>query len=198
MKKLVSVLFGLFLFVSMAQAQDTLGICKGDYALCAASPTTPTGKMMTVNGKQFREGMAVCPVLNGNSIANLKLMNRTVNADGSCDTPDHTKKTVWSLFGVPPETSYPQAPSWAVAPAAFRSFTIGTTPETGMSNMWSFPCEVQAQPINGAKLASCYGPIMESPWTGNHVKPGQLGFTQAADGAIYPVGGNAISLDSIK
>ena len=181
-----------------AFAGAPLGICKGEYALCAASPSTPTGKMMTVNGKKFREGMAVCPVLNGSAIANLKLMNRTVKADGSCDTPDHTPKTVWSLFGVPPETSYPQAPTWAVAPAQFRSFTIGTTPETGMSNQWSFPCQVQAQPVNGAKLASCYGPIMESPWTSRHVKPGQLGFTQAAPGAIYPVGGNAINLDAIN
>jgi hypothetical protein len=32
---------------------------------------------------------------------------------------------------------------------------------------------------------------MESPWTNNHVKPGQIGFTQAAEGVSYPVGGNA-------
>lgn len=197
MKKLLLALFGVFVFTASAQAAAPIGICVGDYALCAASATTPTGKIMTVNGRKFREGVAVCPILNGKAVANLALMSRTVNADGTCNSPDNTKNTVWSLFGVPPETSYPQAPTWAVAPATFRSFTIGKTPTTGMSNMWSFPCKVQAQLVNGAKLASCYGPIMESPWTSRHVKPGQLGFTQAAEGATYPVGGNTISLDSI-
>ena len=170
----------------------SISICHNEYALCAASPTTPTGKMMTVNGKKFREGVAVCPVLTGDSIANLSLMK------GSCNSPDGTEKTVWSLFGVPPVTSFPQAPTWANVPAVFRTFTIGETPTTGMSNMWSFPCKVQAEKVNGAKLASCYGPIMESPFTNRHVKPGQLGFTQAAVGATWPVGGNGISVDALK
>jgi len=172
----------LVLVASAAQAH-ILAICTGEYALCAASPTTPTGKTMKVNGKTFKEGMAVCPVLTGTAVANLNLMN------GSCNAPGPGK--VWSLFGVPAVTNYPQQPTWATAPAQFRSFTIGTTPTTGMSNMWSFPCDVQAQKVNGVKLASCYGPIMESPWTNNHVKPGQIGFTQAAEGVSYPVGGNA-------
>jgi len=30
------------------------------------------------------------------------------------------------------------------------------------------------------------------------VKPGQLGFTQAAVGATWPVGGNGISVDALK
>ena len=137
---------------------------------------------MLVDGKVFREGMAVCPVLNGTSIANLDLMK------GSCDIGPGK---VWSLFGIPAVTEYPQAPTWDVVPAAFRSFTIGETQETGMSNMWSFPCIIQEVKVNGVTLASCYGPIMESPWTNDHVKPGQTGFTQAAEGAIYPVGGNA-------
>ena len=98
-------------------ADEPLSICHGEYALCAASPTTPTGRMMTVKGKKFREGMAVCPILNGDAIANLNLMN------GSCAAPGPGK--VWSLFGVPAQTSYPQQPTWDVAPALFRSFTIG-------------------------------------------------------------------------
>ena len=189
MNKLSKVLLFIltFAFTSVTFAQNlqnlqNLGICQGEYALCAASATTPTGKTMLVNGKEFREGMAVCPILNGISIANLGLMK------GSCNIESGK---VWSLFGIPPETEYPQAPTWAVAPAAFRSFTIGNTQETGMSNMWSYPCFIQEVKVNGAKLASCYGPIMESPWTNDHVKQGQLGFTQAAEGAIYPVGGNA-------
>jgi len=179
MRKIIVILFGLST-LGLAQA-SSLAICQGEYALCAASSTTPTGKTMKVNGKTFKEGMAVCPILTGAAIADLNLMN------GSCNAP---KGKVWSLFGVPPVTSYPQAPSWNTTTAVFRSFTIGDTPTTGMSNMWSFPCEIQAQKINGVKLASCYGPIMESPWDGNHVKQGQTGFTQAPVGATYPVGGN--------
>jgi hypothetical protein len=167
-------------------ADEPLSICHGEYALCAASPTTPTGRMMTVKGKKFREGVAVCPILSGDAVANLNLMH------GSCKS---APGKIWSLFGVPTQTSYPQQPTWDVAPATFRSFTIGTTPTTGMSNMWSFPCDIQAQPVNGVKLASCYGPIMESPWTNDHVKSGQIGFTQAAEGVTYPVGGNVSRLD---
>jgi len=179
MRKSIFILMALFTF--NAQAHN-LAICSGEYALCAASPTTPTGKTMTVNGKVFKEGVAVCPILTGQSIANLDLMN------GSCNSKPGK---VWSLFGVPPVTSYPQAPTWNTVAATFRSFTIGDTPSTGMSNMWSFLCDIQATKVNGVKLASCYGPIMESPWTNNHVKQGQTGFTQAPASAIYPVGGNA-------
>ena len=170
----------LVLFPCLIQAQ-TIAICKVEYALCAASSTTLTGNLIKVNGKAFKEGMAVCPVLTGDAVANMDLMQ------GSCNAP---KGKVWSLFGVPPQTAYPQAPSWAVAPAAFRSFTVGTTPETGMSNMWSFLCEKQAKQINGVTLASCYGPVMESPWTGHHVVAGETAFTQAPPGATFPVGGN--------
>ena len=178
MKKIIFVLISLIAFNTQAHK---LSICKGEFALCAASSTTPTGKTMVVDGKVFKEGMAVCPVLTGDAIANLDLMN------DSCDAP---AGKVWSLFGVPMVKNYPQAPSWNSVPAVNRTFTIGLTPKTGMSNMWSFPCELQAQKVNGVQLANCYGPIMESPFTNGHVKQGQTGFTQALEGAIYPVGGN--------
>ena len=166
--------------VSILNAQ-TIAICQGEYALCAASSTTLTGKSIAVQGKTFKEGVAVCPVLTGAAVANMDLMQ------GSCNAP---KGKVWSLFGVPPQTAYAQAPDWTVQPAAFRSFTVGNTPTTGMSNMWSFLCDKQTKQVNGITLASCYGPVMESPWTGNHVVPGETAFTQAPVGATYPVGGN--------
>jgi len=181
-KALVTVLMAVTLQLAGTADAHTLAVCQGEYALCAASAATPTGETMKVGHKTFRQGVAVCPVLKGSAVADLDLMH------GSCDA---APGTVWSLFGVPPVTSYPQAPSWNTAPAQFRAFEIGTTPTTGMSNMWSYPCVLQAQPVNGVKLASCYGPLMESPWTHNHVKPGQTGFTQAAPDATYPVGGNA-------
>jgi len=160
---------------------QTIAVCKGEYALCAASPTALTGNLIKVNGKTFKEGVAICPVLTGAAVANMDLMG------GSCAAP---KGKVWSLFGVPPQTAYPQAPSWTVQPAVFRSFTVGDTPTSGMSNMWSFLCTKQTKQVNGVTLASCYGPVMESPWTGNHVVSGETAFTQAPAGASYPVGGN--------
>jgi len=154
-----------------------LGVCHGEFALCAASSTTPTGKTMQVNGKTFREGMAVCPILKGISIADLSLMN------GSCKA---AQGKVWSLFST--VTSYPQAPTWAVTPMTVTKFV--TTKESGMSNMWSFSCDKQAKKINGVSLASCYGPINESPWNGDYVPVGTESFSAAPAGALNPVGGN--------
>jgi hypothetical protein len=175
-----AILFWVIALFGSLKAQ-TIAICKGEYALCAASSTVLTGKSITVAGKTFKEGVAICPVLSGDAVANMTLMQ------GSCDAP---KGKVWSLFGVPPITSYPQAPDWTVQPAVFRSFTVGNTPTTGMSNMWSFLCTKQAKQVNGVTLASCYGPVMESPWTGNHVVSGETAFTQAPAGSTFPVGGN--------
>ena len=119
-----------------------LMMCNGDYALCAASGSTPTGRMITVKGKVFQEGMAVCPVLTGRSVANGALMNN------SCDAP---AGKVWSLFSTVSEA--PQAPSWSVAPLVSRSFILGK--DSGMSNQWSFLCDKQAKKTNGVQLASC-------------------------------------------
>jgi len=154
-----------------------LMMCNGEYALCAASGSTPTGKKITVMGKVFAEGMAVCPVLKGRSIANGALMNN------SCDAP---AGKVWSLFST--VTEAPQAPSWAVAPLVPRSFILSKT--EGMSNQWSFLCDKQAKLVNGVQLASCYGPINESPATNGHIKMGAKIITDAPVGVLNPVGGN--------
>ena len=164
------------LLVGSANAVD-LAICKGRYALCAASGATPTGKTIVVNGKTFQEGVAVCPVLIGPAIADLNLMG------GKCKAPEGK---VWSLFST--LTSYPQAPSWDVKPMVVRQFI--TTNTSGMSNMWSFSCDLIAKKVNDVRLASCYGPINESPWNGDHVPVGTESFSAAPPGALNPVGGN--------
>jgi hypothetical protein len=166
----------LLFIVTNASAADLM-ICNGEYALCAASGSTPTGKTITVKGKVFQEGMAVCPVLTGRSIANPALMNN------SCDAPPGK---VWSLFSTVSEA--PQAPSWAVAPLVKRSFILGK--DSSMSNQWSFICDKQAKKTNGVQLASCYGPINESPFTNGHIKPGTTIITDAPAGVLNPVGGN--------
>ena len=180
MKKLL-----LFLLLPISVSAADLMICQGEYALCAASPSVPTGKKMKVKGKTFLEGKAVCPVLKGASVANGALMNN------SCKPPPGKSK-VWSLFGIPPLSEFPQAPTWAVTPALTRAWTLGETPTTGMSNMWSFPC-TKTKVVNGVQLAECLGPLQESPFTNSHVKPGETAFTQAPVGATYPVGGTVPS-----
>ena len=172
MKKLL-----LLLLLPFSVSAADLMICNGEYALCAASGSTPTGKKIMVKGKEFAEGMAVCPVLTGRSIANPALMNN------SCDAP---AGKVWSLFSTVSEA--PQAPTWAVAPLVHRTFVLSKT--EGMSNMWSFICVKQTKLVNGAQLASCYGPINESPLTNGHVKMGSTIVTDAPVGVLNPVGGN--------
>ena len=173
------ILFWVIALFGTLKAQ-TLAICTGEYALCAASSTKWTGKLMQVNGKTFKEGTSVCPVLTGSAIGNLSLMG------GSCDSP---KNMVWSLFGVPPVSSFPQAPNWDVVPAVSRTFV--TTNDNGMSNMWSFPCLKHPNKLpNGVQLADCFGPLNESPFDGGHVKVGTKVVTQAPVGAPDPVGGN--------
>ena len=172
MKKLL-----LLALLPFSVAAADLMICNGEYALCAASGSTPTGKMIAVKGKLFQEGMAVCPVLTGRSVANGALMNN------SCNAPPGK---VWSLFSTVSDA--PQAPTWAVAPLVHRTFVLSKT--EGMSNMWSFICDKQAKKTNGVQLASCYGPINESPATNGHIKPGAKIITDAPVGVLNPVGGN--------
>jgi len=174
MKKLL-----LLALLPFSVSAANLMICNGEYALCAASASNPTGKTIRVDGKEFQEGMAVCPVLNGKAVANADLMK------GSCKAPPGK---VWSLFST--VTAYPQAPSWAVVTMTPRTFTTTTEAGGGMSNQWSFLCAKQVKKVNNVQLANCYGPINESPWNNGHVPPGTMSFTAAPVGAANPVGGN--------
>jgi hypothetical protein len=176
MKKL---LFAAALTITAPAHALTVQVCTGEFALCAASPTTPVpGKTITVGGKVFPLGVAVCPVLRGPALADMDLMNHSCAAPG--------KNQVWSLFQ--PRDSFPQAPTWANTPAAFRKFTTTTAPGGGMSNMFSFPCTVRAHKVNGTALADCHGPMNESP-TGVAVPAGTEVMTQSPAGAADPVGG---------
>ena len=168
----------LALFPVTVSAADLM-ICNGEFALCAASASVLTGKTIRVEGKEFQEGMAVCPVLTGKAVANGKLMQ------GSCKAP---VGKVWSLFST--VTEYPQAPSWAVVPMTPRSFVTSTDAGGGMSNQWSFICTKQAKKTNNVQLANCYGPINESPWTNDRVPFGTSSFSAAPVGTPNPVGAN--------
>jgi hypothetical protein len=85
------ILTCVLFFPSVSNAEVTL--CEGEYALCAASTCTPTGKTITPNnGVPYPEVICKCPILHGPAIADLT----AGNMQGSCEAsaPGH----VWSLF----------------------------------------------------------------------------------------------------
>lgn len=184
MKHIALLTAGLIAISAPAQARS-YKICVQEFALCAASPTTPTNKQISVNVSgggtaQFPEGVAVCPVLHGPAIADVT----GGNMKGSCDQPGDNQ--VWSLFQA--RRDIPQAPTYSrQMPAAYRQFV--TTPGTGgLSNMFSFACTKIPRKGRGVQLANCYGPLNEN-LDGGVVGVGVSVITQAPLGVPYPVGG---------
>ena len=165
-------------------AHDTaLTVVVGKFAFCGASGATPTGDTITIEGKQFLEGVAACPVLDGPSVAN------TILVPNPSITPDSTDKTVWSYFWY--YDSVPQAPTWENLPTANRTFTIANTPDSSMSNMWCMPCKILPKKVNGVTIAECFGPLNELAFPMRRAlraHPGQTSVTQAPVGATYSVG----------
>lgn len=162
--------------------EHALRIYNGKFAFCGASGAEPTGKIIEVQGKKFKEGRSICPVMNGPSIANIELVS-----DPST-TPDGTENTVWSFFWYYDEV--PQAPSWETLPTVNRSFVIGQGESNQMSNMFCMPCRIFKN-VNGVDLAECFGPLNEMaiPLRKSvRVHPGQTSITQAPEGSPYPVG----------
>lgn len=183
MKKLLLKITSLFGFKKNKTSVDrALKIYKGKFAFCGASGAEPTGNIITVQGRKFKEGRSVCPVMDGPSVANLKLVpNPSVSLDG-------TKDTVWSFFWYYDEV--PQAPTWETLPTVNRSFVIGDTPNTQMSNMFCMPCRI-FKTVNGVELAECVGPLNELAFPlrkAIRAHEGQTSITQAPEGSSYPVG----------
>ena len=54
----------------------------------------------------------------------------------------------------------------------------------------SLPSSILFATGNGHKLADCYGPMNESPWTTTAIGAGVKIVTDAPAGAPNPVGGN--------
>lgn len=160
-----------------AQAEPQLKICTGEYALCAASASRPTNRAITVNGVDFPERVAECPILRGPAIADVN----GGNMKGSCASGG--PEQVWSLFAV--REKIPQAPSWKYAPAPYRSGV--TTAQNGIANMFSFTC-YRAKRHGAVHTAYCYGPENEN-LKGAVVPVGTKFMTQAPTSSLYPVGG---------
>ena len=80
-----------------------LKIHEGAYAFCGASGAVPTGKKSTIQGVEYDEGCAICPVLIGPSVSNLAMYGEggtwgEFNVSTNPQTPDGTANTVWSFF----------------------------------------------------------------------------------------------------
>ena len=194
MKKILTILLVSLVLVFIAYTvyesnksrvsyEKALVVVEGKFAFCGASEAKPTGKKIMVEGKQFFEGVAACPVMDGPSIAN------TILVPNPKITPDSTDKTVWSYFWY--YDSVPQAPTWEKLPTVNRTFTIAKTPDSSMSNMWCMPCKILPQRVNGVTIAECFGPLNELAFPMRRAlraHPGQTSVTQAPVGATYSVG----------
>ncbi len=164
----------------------------GQFALCAASTCTATGKDMIVadiTGEKhtYKEMTCTCPVITGSGIADVK----GGNMQGSCATPAASTKypnPIWSLFSTIP--SYPQQ---SADPAYTTTNSTGQIcPGTGtqmVTNCWSFLCSIDAAQTNGVTTATCTCPLGEN-LSGNPVAANTPFYTQAG-GAIVPSTGVA-------
>ena len=182
--------------------QGALRIHEGKYAFCGASGAVPTGKKITIQGVEFDEGCAICPVLTGPSISNLAMYGKggtwgEFSVRNNPQTPDGTENTVWSFFWYFDTTTTipqfnPEDGKWELMTPNNRSFIVNTdSAHTSESNMFAMPGVIFDTTENGIILAKCYGPLNEAAFPlrkAIHVKSGITSITAAKEGAPYPVG----------
>jgi len=201
MKKLLLLLIFLTGCVTEKQPENVLRIHQGKFAFCGASSAIPTGKKIIIQGKEFDEGIAICPVLEGPSISSLAMYGDSgtygkFNTKENFHTPDGTENTAWSLFWYFSDTdTIPQFnldnKQWEMMAPVNRSFTIDmSSPSTSESDMFQMPCKIW-KTENGILLSECYGPLnhmavpLRKPFS---TQDGQTSVTAAPVGAPYPVG----------
>ena len=212
MKKMLFAMVAAAMLFSCSKPhpeKNILQIHEGAYAFCGASGAVPTGKKIIVQGVEFDEGCAICPVLTGPSIANLDMWG-----DGGTwgkfyvkdnpQTPDGTNQTVWSFFwyfdstDVVPQFDVetflknPETQGWAWETPNNRAFIVNTdSAHTSMSNMFAMPGRIIDTLDNGIILAECFGPLNEAAVPLRKaipVKSGMKSITAAKENAPYPVG----------
>jgi hypothetical protein len=177
-------------------------IHEGSFAFCGASGAIPTGKKIIVQGVEYDEGCAICPVLTGQSISNLAMEGVSgtygkFNVNENFQTPDGTDTTVWSLFWYFDSTTMvpqfnPSSKEWELLPPVNRSFIVNLdSPSTNESNMFAMPGIIFDTTSTGIVLAKVYGPLNEAAVPLRKavpVKSGMTSVTAAKEGFPYPVG----------
>ena len=149
----------LLLVLSSGAFAQEVTICRGDYALCAASTCTKTGKTITLNdGKSYPEVLCKCPIMNGLSIAVLTMGKM----QGTC-VPGAGE--VWSLFAprILEGFHYPQETNNFVRqPRAATKAQVQSCPAAlaaTSANCFAMPCKIDAATTNGTRTATCSCPI---------------------------------------
>jgi hypothetical protein len=190
--------------VQVAQENEAkaLKIHEGTFAFCGASAAVPTGKKIVIQGVEYDEGCAICPVLTGPSISNLAMYGSggtwgDFAVDSNFQTPDGTDKTIWSLFWYYDTTTTipqfnPETKEWELLTPVNRSFVINLdSSATSESNMFAMPGIIFDTTSTGIVLAKVYGPLNEAAVplrVAVPVKNGQTSVTAAKTGFPYPVG----------
>jgi hypothetical protein len=211
MKKLLLFIVTATMLISCSTKTETVEdiksdkivkIHQGSFAFCGASSAVPTGKKITVQGVEYNEGCAICPVLNGPSLSNLAMEGVSgtygkYNVNENFQSPDGTNKTVWSLFWYFDSTTTvpqfnPSTKEWENMTPINRSFTINMgSPSTSESNMFAMPGVIFDTTSTGIVLAKVYGPLNEAAVPLRKAIPVQNGMTSvtaAKKGFPYPVG----------
>ena len=204
----VSLLTVLFSCNTQNEADQEIKLDKaaalhqGAFAFCGASAAVPTGKKIIVQGVEYNEGCAICPVLTGPSLSNLLMEGVSgtygkFNVGKNPQTPDGTDKTVWSFFWYyDSATSVPQfdpaTKEWQLLPPVNRSFVVNLdSPSTSESNMFAMPGIIFDTTASGIVLAKVYGPLNEAAVPLRKAVPvvsGMTSITAAKEGSPYPVG----------
>jgi hypothetical protein len=207
-KVLLSIIATIMLFSCDQQEKDysrdesVLRIHEGKFAFCGASGALPTGKKITIQGVEYDEGCAICPVLDGPSISNLAMYGEggtwgEFNIKNNFQTPDGTDNTIWSLFWYYDSTDSvpqfnPETKEWELLPPTNRAFIVNTDSlATSESNMFCMPGIIFDTTSTGIILAKCYGPLNEAAVPLRKaipVKSGMKSITAAKQGTPYPVG----------
>ena len=184
------------------KSDQAVKIHEGSFAFCGASGAIPTGKKIIVQGVEFDEGCAICPVLDGPSISNLAMEGISgtygkFNVSENFQTPDGTDKTIWSLFWYYDSTKVipqfnPSSNEWELLPPVNRSFIVNLdSASTSESNMFAMPGVIFDTTSTGIILAKVYGPLNEAAVPLRKaipVKSGMTSITAAKEGFPYPVG----------
>ncbi len=209
MKKMSIIVVSLLvtLFSCKTKTEDiksdkAVKIHEGSFAFCGASGAVPTGKKIIVQGVEYNEGCAICPVLTGPSISNLAMEGVSgtfgkFNVGENFQTPDGTNNTVWSLFWYYDSTTTvpqfnPATKEWELLPPVNRAFVINLdSASTSESNMFAMPGVIFDTTSTGIVLAKVYGPLNEAAVPLRKaipVKSGMTSVTAAKEGLPYPVG----------
>lgn len=192
---IAALAFGFHAAPVQAASKTSIELCSSnqpegyEFALCAASTCTPTGKRIAVNtpggGKRwFREAVCTCPVLNtkdtGPAIANVN----GGNMQGSCARPNVA--TVWSLYSV--VSPFPQATAgWQSVKAYPHACSASLNQGREYANCFSFKCDnIREQQVQGGgtiKVSDCHCPLGEDVFSALPTSPATSFFTDAGGAA---------------